>query len=158
MTNKGTYLLLLHLGTAHPQLQIGRLGWYDFAAGYYLYVGSAFGAGGLPARLAHHRLRVKPRPHWHIDYLRPYAHLCEIWSLASSHRLEEAWCAALMNIAGMQLPVRDFGSSDTGSPAHLFYTPVYPQPGTLSRALLPVSFAAGSAISPIVLNVQQFVD
>jgi Uri superfamily endonuclease len=36
------------------RLEIGRLGVYDIVPGYYAYVGSAFGAGGLRARICHH--------------------------------------------------------------------------------------------------------
>jgi Uri superfamily endonuclease len=39
--------------------------------GYYLYLGSALGLGGLRTRIAD---RQKPslRPHWHFDYLRAH--------------------------------------------------------------------------------------
>jgi len=50
----GTYALLLKLDK-QERITVGRLGTFDFPAGYYLYVGSALGPGGLQARLARHR-------------------------------------------------------------------------------------------------------
>lgn len=38
------------------------------AAGDYVYAGSAFGPGGIHARVTRH-LRADKKPHWHIDHL-----------------------------------------------------------------------------------------
>ena len=63
----GTYALLL--GLDEPvELEVGRLGRIHFGSPFYLYFGSAFGPGGLVARLQHH-LRPARRPHWHVDYV-----------------------------------------------------------------------------------------
>ena len=51
---KGTYALVLQL-ERQEEIAIGKLGTFTFPAGYYLYVGSALGPGGLEARLARHR-------------------------------------------------------------------------------------------------------
>jgi Uri superfamily endonuclease len=45
---KGTYVLIASVGQM-KRLEIGRLGAYDIVPGFYAYVGSAFGAGGLRA-------------------------------------------------------------------------------------------------------------
>jgi hypothetical protein len=67
----GAYLL--HLRLHQPRiLRVGRLGEFSFAAGEYLYTGSACGPGGLRARLGRH-LRGGGKPHWHIDSLRAAA-------------------------------------------------------------------------------------
>lgn len=50
---KGTYVLIAFV----PQLkriEVGQLGQFDIVPGFYVYVGSAFGAGGLAARIGHH--------------------------------------------------------------------------------------------------------
>jgi len=65
----GTYILVLHL--AAPR-HIGRFGTFAFPAGYCLYVGSAFGPGGLEARIDRHR-RARKKPYWLIDHLRRHA-------------------------------------------------------------------------------------
>ncbi len=69
-TLPGTYSLLLYLPRTRL-IRVGKLGEFGFANGHYCYVGSAFGPGGLRARLRHHA-RPAARPHWHIDYLRRY--------------------------------------------------------------------------------------
>ncbi len=154
--DRGTYLLVLWLAADCENLRIGQLGSYDFAAGTYLYVGSAFGSGGLVARLAYHRQRDKARPHWHIDYLRPHCHLTESWSVACSERLEQPWCRALMQIPQVTLPIRRFGASDTALPTHLFYLPRYPAPHVLSHALLPHIPWLDSATASIQFDIQRF--
>ncbi len=114
----GTYILFAHLDH-QATLSIGRLGDYNFPAGYYSYVGSARGPGGLKARLARH-LRAGKRPRWHVDYLLQVATVIEIWRVSSSERLECRWAEAMLQLPGATLPVSGFGSSDCGCPAHLF--------------------------------------
>ncbi len=133
---KGNYLLILYLEQDLQHLRVGRLGHFDFASGYYLYVGSAFGSGGLAARIGYHQQPHKPRPHWHIDYLRPHTRLIEAWTVASPMHLESLWCARLTAIADIQTPVRGFGASDTGCFTHLFYLPCRPRPFLLTHILL----------------------
>jgi Uri superfamily endonuclease len=153
---KGTYLLILHMKTSVSGLQIGKLGQFDFDAGYYLYVGSAFGPGGLRARTAHHQQRTRPRPHWHIDYLRPHTHLREIWAIACPQRLEPIWSTALMSVSGVQVPVQGFGASDTATPSHLFHTPVYPPARVLSRLLIRPLLARDSPYPSIRIEIDRF--
>jgi len=47
-TEKGTYILILYLNEP-AQFTIGKLGTFDFSAGWYAYVGSAFGPGDCVA-------------------------------------------------------------------------------------------------------------
>jgi Uri superfamily endonuclease len=65
---RGTYAIVLRSQTLGP-VRIGKLGTLRLQEGFYIYVGSAFGPGGLQARIQHHLQRAR-RPHWHIDYLR----------------------------------------------------------------------------------------
>jgi Uri superfamily endonuclease len=133
---KGSYLLLFRLPTDLRQIAIGRFGLFDFAPGYYLYVGSAMGSGGLEARLAYHRTRQKRRPHWHIDYLRPHMQLVETWAVASSLRLECDLCSHLAQLPTLSVPVRGFGTRDTGCSTHLFYSDRHPGLRPLTGVLL----------------------
>lgn len=133
---KGSYLLVLQLPQPVAGLQIGRLGRYDFAPGYYIYVGSAFGAGGLEARLAYHSRRHKGRPHWHLDYLRAHARLREAWAVSGPAHFECVWCRRLAEAPGLSRPVAGFGSRDTGCPAHLFYMQRAPHPSLLTGVIL----------------------
>ncbi len=69
----GTYVLVLD-STGYLGIQIGRWGLLETCPGTYLYVGSAFGPGGLRARISRHA-KTKKAKHWHIDYLRETVHL-----------------------------------------------------------------------------------
>lgn len=121
---KGTYVLILRL-TGPVSLTIGRLGQFDFPAGWYAYVGSALGAGGLGGRLKHH-LAPAQRPHWHIDYLRQAATLEAVWYLASKRALEHDWASALQALPGATVPAPRFGASDCRCAAHLIRFPDRP--------------------------------
>jgi Uri superfamily endonuclease len=66
-TDKGTYILIVQVSQM-KRLAIGSLGQFDIIPGFYACVGSAFGSGGLRARIGHH-LESTAEPHWHIDYL-----------------------------------------------------------------------------------------
>ena len=120
----GTYVLALRLAKAQP-ISIGRRGEIAFPAGWYLYVGSALGPGGMPARLARHRRRLGPakRPHWHIDYLRQRALWGGAWACAAGQRQECAWAAELRRLPGAEIVAPGFGASDCRCPAHLVWVP-----------------------------------
>jgi Uri superfamily endonuclease len=120
----GTYILLMQL-TEDCRLTIGRLGSWPLAAGHYLYVGSAFGPGGLRARLAHHA-RVSARPHWHVDYLRRPAALRETWFVADARRREHDWAGWLAAQSALAQPVPGFGASDCRCHSHLFHSTARP--------------------------------
>ncbi len=151
---KGSYILVLRVEQAIDDLQIGRLGRFSFPTGYYLYVGSAFGPGGLRARLSHHERREKARPHWHIDYLRAHACLCEAWTVGGTNRLEGIWCAALAASQSVSIPAPGFGSSDSRFPAHLFYMSRPPRPTFLCQIILSDLVADGSV--DIQIEVSRF--
>src|SRR5271165_5126180 len=81
----GTHVLVLS-SRSTDLIQIGRLGALQLQSGFYVYVGSALGPGGVRARLAHHR-KISRRPHWHIDYLRAHTRLEEICYRLGTRRL-----------------------------------------------------------------------
>lgn len=147
---KGSYILVLQLDRPVTGLRVGRLGRFDFAAGFYLYVGSAYGPGGLAARLAHHLRRHKARPHWHIDYLRAEARLREAWTVAGPTRMECTWCRAMAAHPSLSAPVPGFGAGDTGCRSHLFYLPRAPHPSLLTGIIL----GAVAADQPAELQIE----
>jgi Uri superfamily endonuclease len=112
---RGTYVFIVRVDQP-LELVVGRLGRVTLSSGYYAYVGSAHGPGGLRARLGRHARADKPA-HWHIDYLTAAAPITAVWLRESPERLECAWAQEL--IARGMVPVPHFGSSDCTCPAHL---------------------------------------
>lgn len=119
---KGTYVLIAHL-PADRSMQIGRFGTFEFRSGYYAYVGSAFGPGGLRARIRHHSA-TSSRPHWHIDYLLRHATLLEAWFTAAPERMEDPWAILLAASSRFKTPIPGFGASDSrqSGATHLFHS------------------------------------
>jgi Uri superfamily endonuclease len=115
---RGTYVLILHLRDK-KEILVGGLGSLVFLTGYYAYVGSAFGPGGLAARIGHH-LKSASRPRWHIDYLRRESVPAEAWISEQDARRETAWASIMRRMKGVKIPVRGFGSSDSHRESHLF--------------------------------------
>lgn len=131
--NTGSYALILH--SRHSgQLQIGKLGLLTLRPGYYIYVGSAFGPGGIPARTAHHQ-SIQARPHWHIDYLRRETTLLAIWYSFDTVKREHRWADALAGEKSCRLAMARFGASDCHCPGHLFYSVHAPQITDLEKRL-----------------------
>jgi len=140
----GTYVLILHL--PHPTtITVGRLGCFQFPAGWYAYAGSARGPGGLAARIARH-LRVSKPLRWHVDYLRAHAQPVEVWYTQGHRRQECGWAAALFALPGASIPVPRFGASDCHCPAHLTYFATLPDLAAFARAV-------GGPASQETLNV-----
>jgi Uri superfamily endonuclease len=143
----GSYALQLRLAD-QQELQVGRLGKFDFPPGEYVYIGSALGPGGLQKRLNRH-LRGFGRLHWHIDWLRAKAHVTGYYFITSTSRLECAWSQALINHPSARVPAHGFGASDcrdSENPclAHL----VWLQPGTSQMKIREVfSQVSGSQVT-----------
>jgi Uri superfamily endonuclease len=120
--DKGTYILIASVAQM-KRLEIGSLGAFDIVPGFYAYVGSAFGAGGLRARVGHH-LESTAAPHWHIDYLLGIAEPVEVWFSTASQKLECHWAGLFEKASNFRTPIARFGSSDyhRSRSSHLFYT------------------------------------
>lgn len=140
----GSYAITWALDIA-VDLQVGRLGAAAFPAGRYIYLGSAFGPGGLRARLRHH-MNIAAKPHWHLDYLRPCLRPTGILWSDAPERLECAWARALAGRPGVFPPVLGFGSSDCacGCPAHLLSLP--PEMDNLALPAVLLSEMCGNTL------------
>ena len=91
---KGTYVFILYL-RRKKRFIVGRSKKFGsfhktFQTGYYAYVGSAFGPGGLSSRIKRHLVKDK-RLVWHIDYLRKEAVPVEVWVSCQENRPEKTW-------------------------------------------------------------------
>ena len=137
----GVYALGLHLDRS-LQLDVGALGKIAFPAGNYLYVGSAWGPGGLAARVQRH-LRGGTVRHWHIDALRAVATPVALWLVPES-REECAWAQQLLALPGARIPAPRFGASDCRCPTHLIFFETIPPAATL---------LAGAQLVQLNLNV-----
>jgi len=115
----GAYALILFCSQEGP-VQIGKLGILQPRRGFYVYVGSAVGPGGVRARVAHHQ-KLSPRPHWHIDYLRPHTCLDRIWYSHDRLCREHQWARVISGLRGASIPIAGFGSSDCRCKTHLFF-------------------------------------
>lgn len=113
----GTYVLMLHVATAQT-VDVGRLGTLNVRQATYAYVGSAFGPGGVHARVRRH-WEGAAAPHWHIDYLRGVARLDRVWYTYDPERRECTWAQALRALPGAAIPMEGFGASDCRCTTHL---------------------------------------
>lgn len=115
----GTYALILSCASK-ARIQVGRLGIMQLQHGYYVYLGSALGPGGLRARIAHHQ-KLSTRPHWHIDHLRAHTRILSVWLNYDGRRHEHEWALALQKVKDATIPFRGFGASDCSCPSHIYF-------------------------------------
>jgi Uri superfamily endonuclease len=120
----GTYALILSSEQDRP-VMIGKKGEMILYPGYYVYIGSAFGPGGIKARVGHH-LRKSDRPHWHLDYLRNETDPVEVWYSLDDEPLECKWADLIKKMSSGMVPLPGFGASDCECDSHLFYFPTKP--------------------------------
>ena len=111
----GTYVLILR-ADREAAVQVGRWGSIRVEPGYYLYVGSALGPGGVQARVERHFRRDKAL-RWHIDYLTSRGRVTGLALWPADRDLE-------CRIAGILTRSLDgitgFGCSDCRCGTHLF--------------------------------------
>ena len=145
----GTYALLLSI-SRQASMRVGALGNVSLDPGFFVYLGSAQGPGGLRARLRHH-CRTTTRPHWHLDYIRAEASVLGAWLCASPDLLEHHWALAIQQIRGAVIPVLGLGSSDCSCPAHLVWFARRPSVAAVRRALNNIS----SGCPPRYVNLRR---
>ncbi|WP_198662888.1 GIY-YIG nuclease family protein [Cohaesibacter intestini] len=113
-TDGGIYVLLARL---EQPLTITRPRLAELEPGLYVYVGSAYGPGGLRSRLARHLRPNKPL-RWHIDQITTRAETKYAigWTDGKECELQAALAAG----GNITYPLPVFGSSDCRScPSHL---------------------------------------
>ena len=107
--SNGTYLLYMRIikpiKVIIPNKEI------TIDEGYYIYVGSAFGPGGLSSRI-HRHLRISKKNHWHIDQLTTSQH-CSILSIAAFLD-ERSECQIAQKLTDFEniSTIGDIGNSD----------------------------------------------
>lgn len=141
--DKGSYCLVFR--TPGCTICVGALGSLLFQAGWYVYIGSALGSGGLH-RLGRHisltRLRDK-RPTWHVDYLLLSPEFSLVYTVcAISVERYECLLSSELN----RNRIQGFGCSDCSCTSHLFYREEDPRDEILTafRSLL---------LSPVIKTI-----
>jgi len=120
----GTYALILY-NPKKNQVQIGRWQTIEIKRGYYIYVGSAFGPGGVKARVSRH-FKSDKAERWHIDYLREVTRPKCAWYSHDKKRLEHEWADVLSHLPDIS-SIAGFGCSDCSCKSHLFYNTKKPE-------------------------------
>jgi Uri superfamily endonuclease len=151
----GTYVLILFL-KQQRSIAVGKLGKTSFPSGYYAYVGSAFGPGGLAARLGHH-LFSNARPHWHIDYLSRHAKTEELWLTEFDQPREHSWASVMERLRISAPAFKGFGCTDCKCPSHLFYFPG-PPPFKRFRESADKTVESNGRIRQFLLNDQAITE
>lgn len=113
----GTYALIFR-SQSTQEIQVGRWGLLSVAPGYYVYVGSAFGPGGVKARVVRHCNETKSK-HWHVDYLREAVNPVGAWYCYCPKQLEHQWAKTLYEMENISA-IKGFGCSDCKCYSHLF--------------------------------------
>jgi Uri superfamily endonuclease len=138
-SKKGTYVLILFL-EQDKEIVVGRRRTSSsilFRAGYYAYVGSAHGPGGLRSRISRHLIKDK-KSIWHIDYLRKEAVPVEVWVNVHEGRQEKIWADALIVMKGSH-PIENFGNTDDRkSRTHLCYFKYCPSVHAFKRLVMRI--------------------
>jgi Uri superfamily endonuclease len=101
----GAYVLLIDLPSGIVVRLSGRPA-ILLADGCYLYCGSAYGPGGIRARVGRHMRREKPI-RWHVDQLTASANVLGAWAVPGGSE-----CALAASLSALPMPIPGFGSSD----------------------------------------------
>lgn len=123
-SDSGTYAVVFR-NDKEARVRVGRRGYLIIQPGYYIYVGSAFGPGGVSARVARH-FREEKTKHWHIDYIREFVTPLLAWCSYDDVHLEHVWAESMMSMKNVSV-VKGFGCSDCKCESHLFYTKTMPE-------------------------------
>jgi Uri superfamily endonuclease len=102
-------------------LRAGRLGMVVLPAGRLRYLGSAYGPGGLGARVRRHLDPTRRRDRWHVDALTRAVPVTRILVVPGGQECELV--AAHLEDGRWSAPVPGFGSSDCRRcPSHLLHS------------------------------------
>ncbi|MHA1864890.1 MAG: GIY-YIG nuclease family protein [Candidatus Heimdallarchaeaceae archaeon] len=116
---KGSYLLFIQLNK-RITINLSKKH-FSLEEACYIYVGSAFGAGGLKSRVSHHLLKEKTQ-RWHIDFLTtsPYSEIVGVVYFIDQK--VECYLGKLLSSFSSLEPVFGFGNTDckANCDSHLF--------------------------------------
>ena len=117
----GSYVLVMQC-SVETSVQVGRLGVLNTTPGFYLYVGSALGPGGIPARVNRHlRWKMPDQLKWHVDYIANITWPVAVWYSYGQISYECKLSHAVAGMADVSIPLPRFGASDCRCNSHLYY-------------------------------------
>ncbi len=119
--DSGTYVITLKCCVEESLIPIGKKKNLLLERGYYYYVGSAFGPGGVKARVSHHQ-NISENPRWHLDFLRKHTKIIEIWHTYDNNKREHQWANILCQNPFTNIPLYGFGATDCKCFSHLFFS------------------------------------
>lgn len=151
--NKGTYLLFFTLEQTLT-CDVGKFAQVTLQPGIYAYVGSAFGSGGLKARLRHH-LKINQRCHWHLDYLRPHMQFIQLWLTQDQQRREHQWAGIMQAWRGISIPIEGLGASDCQCRGHFFQMKKVPAIATFRKKLRAENWLEDNILQVVRPNPQE---
>lgn len=111
-----SYILFIRI-KRYIKARIGARGVEEFAAGYYMYIGS--GKKNLMERIKRH-LKMRKKKFWHIDYILTKKDV-SIIDIFVSEKTESQIVNRVLNLNSVKPFDRRFGASDTVNITHLFY-------------------------------------
>ena len=106
---KGSYILFIRINQIIPVIIRNKI--VQLKSGYYLYVGSAFGAGGLSSRLHRHIRKIKKK-HWHIDQITMSQYSSVEGIGISIDKRSECEISHVFSRMESIIPIKGFGNSD----------------------------------------------
>ena len=113
----GAYILLIELDGA-VVVHLPKRREATLPAGRYLYCGSAYGPGGIKARVGRHMIRHK-NIRWHVDQLTTAGTVLGAWTFPGENE-----CVLVGKLSGLPVPIPGFGSSDCRAcKSHLLFWP-----------------------------------
>jgi Uri superfamily endonuclease len=124
----GAYILAISMVESTPVSLAGSR--VDvLRAGRYLYCGSAYGPGGLRARLRRH-FRPEKAIRWHVDQLTTRGHVMGAWAVPNGDE-----CELVRRLSFLRAPIAGFGATDCRCCiSHLLSWPLRVSKAQVSRA------------------------
>jgi Uri superfamily endonuclease len=131
----GAYVVAVSLA-APLAIRLGGAASARLRSGRYLYCGSAYGPGGLRARLGRH-FRKGKSIRWHVDQLTTAGEVLGAWAVPAGDE-----CELVRRLGFLPVPVDGFGASDCAHcRSHLLRWP-----SRVSARAIRTALAAGGAL------------
>jgi Uri superfamily endonuclease len=139
----GAYVVALSLASPLT-VRLGRAAPVSLRAGRYLYCGSAYGPGGIGARLARH-FRTHKTIRWHVDQLTSRGDVLGAWAFPGGDE-----CGLVRRLGGLPVPIDGFGASDcTHCRSHLLRWP-----RLVSRRSIVAALTGDDGVAPVWLAAE----